>query len=80
VTLDLPLAGQRHKVLRNGLSVPPRPTIANLIDMAMKPKWCLKMLRTRRRFFGNLVGHVEGVDDMTSLFAWVEQQFDPCVT
>ena len=80
VTLDLPLAGQRHKVLRNGLSVPPRPTIANLIDMAMKPKWCLEMLRTRRRFFGNLVGHAEGVDDMTSLIAWIEQQFDPCAT
>jgi hypothetical protein len=53
--VDLPLAGQRHKVLRNGLSVPPRLTIANLINMAMKPKWCLEMLRARRRIFGNLV-------------------------
>ena len=77
VTLDLPLAGQRHKVLRNGLSVPPRLTIANLINMVMKPKWCLEMLRTRRRIFGNLVGHVDGVSDMTSLLAWTEQQFDP---
>jgi L-lactate dehydrogenase (cytochrome) len=77
VTLDLPLAGQRHKVLRNGLSVPPRLTIANLIDMAMKPKWCLEMLRTRRRIFGNLVGYVDGVSDMTSLLAWIDQQFDP---
>jgi L-lactate dehydrogenase (cytochrome) len=77
VTLDLPLAGQRHKVLRNGLSVPPRPTIANLINMVMKPKWCLEMLRTRRGIFGNLVGYVDGVSDMTSLLAWTEQQFDP---
>jgi L-lactate dehydrogenase (cytochrome) len=77
VTLDLPLAGQRHKVLRNGLSVPPRLTIANLINMVMKPKWCLEMLRARRRIFGNLVGHVNGVSDMTSLVAWTEQQFDP---
>jgi L-lactate dehydrogenase (cytochrome) len=77
VTLDLPLAGQRHKVLRNGLSVPPRPTIANLINMVMKPKWCLEMLRTRRRIFDNLVGYVDGVSDMTSLLAWTEQQFDP---
>jgi L-lactate dehydrogenase (cytochrome) len=76
VTLDLPLASQRHKVLR-GLAVPPRLTIANLIDMAMKPKWCLEMLRTRRRSFANLVGHVDGVDDMTSLLAWIDQQFDP---
>jgi L-lactate dehydrogenase (cytochrome) len=80
VALDLPLAGQRHKVLRNGLSVPPRPTIANLVNMALKPKWCLKMLRTRRRMFGNLVGHIDGVDDVTSLFAWIEQQFDPRFT
>ena len=77
VTLDLPLAGQRHKILRHGLSVPPRLTATNLIDMAMKPRWCLNMLRTRRRSFGNLAGHVEGVDDMTSLLAWIEQQFDP---
>jgi len=80
VTLDLPLAGQRHKVLRNGLSVPPRLTIANLINMVMKPTWCLNMLHTRRRTFGNLIGHAEGVDDMTSLFAWTEQQFDPRFT
>jgi L-lactate dehydrogenase (cytochrome) len=80
VTLDLPLACQRHKDLRNGLSVPPRLTIANLTDIAMKPKWCLKMLRTRRRSFGNLVGHAGGVDDVTSLLAWIEQQFDPQFT
>src|ERR1700720_4604115 len=45
--------------------------------MATKPKWCLEMLRTRRRSFGNLVGHVDGVSDMTSLLAWIDQQFDP---
>ncbi|HUI22553.1 MAG TPA: alpha-hydroxy acid oxidase [Methylocella sp.] len=77
VTLDLPLAAQRHKGLRRGLSAPPKLMIGNLIDMAMKPKWCLEMLRTRRRNFGNLAGHVNGIDDMTSLLAWIEQQFDP---
>ena len=77
VTLDLPLAAQRHKGLRRGLSAPPKLMIGNLIDMAMKPKWCLEMLRTRRRTFGNLAGHVNGIDDMTSLLAWIEQQFDP---
>src|ERR1700736_6192790 len=59
-TIGAPLASQRHKVLRNGLAVPLRLTIANLIDMAVKPKWCLEMLRTRRRGFGTLRGHVEG--------------------
>ena len=80
VTLDFPLAGQRHKDLRNGLSVPPRLVIASLADMATKPRWCLDMLRTRHRRFGNLAGHTDGVDDVTSLLAWIEQQFDPRVT
>lgn len=80
VTLDLPLAGGRHKIFRNGLSVPPRLTVRNLIGMAVRPKWCLEMLRTRRRFFGNLIGHVDGVSDMTSLLSWIEDQFDPRVS
>jgi L-lactate dehydrogenase (cytochrome) len=80
VTLDLPLACTRPKDLRNGLAVPPKPGIATLIDMAKKPKWCLDMLRTPRRSFGNLAGHIDGVDDVTSLLAWIKQQFDPAVT
>jgi L-lactate dehydrogenase (cytochrome) len=77
VTLDLALSGQRHKDMRNGLSVPPRLTIGNLIDMARKPGWCLKMLRARRRTFGSLAGHLDGVSDVTSLAAWINEQFDP---
>lgn len=77
VTLDLQMLGQRHKDVRNGLSVPPRLTLANIAGLACKPRWCLGMLRTRRRSFGNLIGHVKGVGDMRSLAAWIEQQFDP---
>ena len=77
LTLDLQILGQRHKDLRNGLSAPPKPTLANLINLATKPRWCLAMLGTRRRHFGNIVGHVKGVDDMSSLSAWTAQQFDP---
>jgi L-lactate dehydrogenase (cytochrome) len=80
VTLDLPLAGLRLKDLSNGLAVPPTLGIANLIGMAKKPKWCFEMLQTRRRSFGNLAGHLDGTDDITSLLAWIEQQFDPTVT
>ncbi len=80
VTLDVQVIGQRHKDIRNGLSTPPKLTIANLIDMASKPRWSLGMLRTRRRTFGNVVGHVTGVDDMRSLAAWTDQQFDPRLT
>jgi L-lactate dehydrogenase (cytochrome) len=69
--------GQRHKDIKNGLSAPPKPTLANLINLATKPRWCLAMLGTRRRQFGNIVGHVKGVEDMSSLSAWTAQQFDP---
>ncbi|MCX8116126.1 MAG: alpha-hydroxy-acid oxidizing protein, partial [Burkholderiaceae bacterium] len=77
LTLDLQILGQRHKDLKNGLSVPPRPTLRNVLNMLTKPRWCLGMLGTRRRRFGNIVGHVSGVDDMSSLSAWTAQQFDP---
>ncbi len=77
LTLDLQILGQRHKDLKNGLAAPPKPTLANLLDLATKPRWCLGMLGTRRRQFGNIVGHVKGVEDMGSLSAWTTQQFDP---
>jgi L-lactate dehydrogenase (cytochrome) len=77
LTLDLQILGQRHKDLRNGLSAPPKPTLTNLINLATKPRWCLQMLGTRRRHFGNIVGHVKGVEDMSSLSSWTAQQFDP---
>ncbi|WP_342119445.1 alpha-hydroxy acid oxidase [Pseudoduganella sp. OTU4001] len=77
LTLDLQVLGQRHKDLRNGLSAPPRLTIANMLNMATKPRWCLGMLGTQRRSFGNIVGHAKSVSDMSSLSSWTSQQFDP---
>jgi L-lactate dehydrogenase (cytochrome)/glycolate oxidase len=77
LTLDLQVIGQRHKDLKNGLTAPPRPTLANLLNLATKPRWCLGMLGTRRHTFRNLVGHVKGVSDMRSLSAWTNEQFDP---
>ncbi len=76
VTVDLQVMGQRHKDIKNGLSTPPKPTLANLAGLALRPRWCLGMLGTRRRVFGNIVGHVQGVSDMSSLAAWTTQQFD----
>ncbi|TMH04000.1 MAG: alpha-hydroxy-acid oxidizing protein [Betaproteobacteria bacterium] len=77
LTLDLQILGQRHKDLKNGLSAPPKPTLANLINLCFKPRWCLGLLGTKRRQFGNIVGHVKGVDDMSSLGEWTANQFDP---
>ena len=77
ITLDLQILGQRHKDLKNGLSAPPKLTIANMINIATKPRWALGMLGTSRREFGNIVGHVKGVENMGSLSAWTAQQFDP---
>jgi isopentenyl diphosphate isomerase/L-lactate dehydrogenase-like FMN-dependent dehydrogenase len=77
LTLDLQVLGQRHKDLKNGLSAPPKPTIANILNLLTKPRWCLGMAGTKRRQFGNIVGHVDGVADMKSLSAWTADQFDP---
>jgi L-lactate dehydrogenase (cytochrome) len=77
LTLDLQILGQRHKDLKNGLSAPPKLTLPNLLNMISKPRWCLGMLGTKRRQFGNIVGHVKGVGDMGSLSEWTAKQFDP---
>ncbi len=77
LTLDLQILGQRHKDIHNGLSAPPKLTLANIVNMMTKPRWGLGMLGTKRHGFGNIVGHVTGVDDMGSLSAWTAQQFDP---
>jgi L-lactate dehydrogenase (cytochrome) len=79
VTLDLQIIGQRHKDLKNGLSAPPKLTLANLINIASKPRWALGMLGTKRRQFGNIVGHVKGVENMGSLSEWTAKQFDPAL-
>ena len=76
LTLDLQILGQRHKDVKNGLSTPPKPTLANLINLATKPRWCMAMLGTQRRQFGNIFGHVKGVENMGSLAEWTAGQFD----
>ncbi|MGR3572058.1 alpha-hydroxy acid oxidase, partial [Brevirhabdus sp.] len=77
LTLDLQILGQRHRDLKNGLSAPPKMTPATVANLATKWGWGLEMLRTRRRFFGNIVGHVKGVADPASLMEWTAEQFDP---
>ena len=76
-TLDLQILGQRHKDIKNQLSAPPRLTIKNVVNMMTKPRWCMGMLTTRRHQFGNIVGHADGVDDLSSLSSWSAEQLDP---
>ena len=77
ITVDLQILGQRHKDLKNGLTAPPKFTLPVLMDLATKWQWGLEMLGTKRRFFGNIVGHVEGVSDPSSLSTWTAEKFDP---
>jgi L-lactate dehydrogenase (cytochrome) len=77
LTLDLQILGQRHKDLKNGLSAPPKLTLRNIANMATKPRWAMGMLGTKRHNFGNIFGHVSGVDNMGSLSEWTAKQFDP---
>jgi L-lactate dehydrogenase (cytochrome) len=76
LTLDLQILGQRHKDVKNGLSSPPKLTLPNIINMMTKPAWCLGMLGTKNRQFGNIVGHAKGVGDIASLNEWANSQFD----
>jgi L-lactate dehydrogenase (cytochrome) len=76
ITVDLQLMGQRHKDLKNGLSAPPKLTPASVANMMTKVRWGMGMLSTKRRFFGNIVGHAKGVTDPSSLTTWTNQAFD----
>ncbi|WP_420586370.1 alpha-hydroxy acid oxidase [Ruegeria sp.] len=77
ITLDLQILGQRHKDLKNGLSAPPKLTAKTLANLMTKWSWGIEMMRAKRREFGNIVGHVEGISDASSLGAWTAEQFDP---
>jgi L-lactate dehydrogenase (cytochrome) len=77
LTVDLQVLGQRHCDIRNGMTVPPELRLANLIDIASKPGWALSILQGKRKTFGNLAGHVHGMENVTSLAQWTNSQFDP---
>ncbi|AZQ66524.1 alpha-hydroxy-acid oxidizing protein [Silicimonas algicola] len=77
ITVDLQIMGQRHKDLKNGLTAPPRFTLSSLADLSTKIPWGLEMMRTKRRFFGNIVGHASGVSNPASLSSWTAEAFDP---
>ncbi|QTN35027.1 alpha-hydroxy acid oxidase [Cognatishimia activa] len=76
ITVDLQMLGQRHKDLKNGLSAPPKPTLKNIVNLSTKWRWGLEMLGTKRRGFGNIIGHAKGVNDPSSLFEWTAKSFD----
>jgi L-lactate dehydrogenase (cytochrome) len=77
ITVDLQIMGQRHKDVKNGLSAPPKLTLKSMADLATKVPWGLEMMGTHRRFFGNIVGHADGVTDPSSLASWTAEAFDP---
>jgi L-lactate dehydrogenase (cytochrome) len=79
LTVDLQILAQRHRDVKNGLSVPPKMKLANILDIMTKPRWASRILSTKRRSFGNLVGHVKGLTDAGSLGAWTNEQFDPAL-
>jgi L-lactate dehydrogenase (cytochrome) len=80
VTVDLQVLGQRHRDIKNGLTVPPEIRIRNILDMATKPAWVVSVLKGKRRTFGNLAGHVRGMEDVNSLAQWTATQFDPALS
>jgi L-lactate dehydrogenase (cytochrome) len=77
LTLDLNMLGQRHADIKNGMTVPPEITLANVLDVATKPRWLLSILKGKRKTFGNLAGYVKGMEDVNTLAGWISKQFDP---
>jgi L-lactate dehydrogenase (cytochrome) len=77
LTVDLQVLGQRHKDIRNGMTVPPEIRLSNILDIATKPSWAWSILTGKRKTFGNLAGHVKGMDNVTKLSQWIQTQFDP---
>ena len=80
LTLDLQIQGQRHMDLKNGLTVPPRLTAANVIDVLCKPSWAFNVLKSKRKTFGNLEGQIKGADNLLTLSQWIAGQFDPTLS
>ena len=80
LTVDLQVLGQRHRDIRNGMTVPPQIRLKNIIDIASKPEWAWSILNGRRKTFGNLAGHVKGMDNVNSLATWIQDQFDPALS
>ena len=76
LTMDLQILAQRHQDIRNGLTAPPRPTLKHLIQLLKRPSWSLRMLKTKNRTFGNILGHAKGVSDLSSIISWTNGQFD----
>ncbi len=79
LTLDLQVLGQRHRDIKNGMTVPPELRITNIIDMATRPAWALSVLRGKRKTFGNIAGHIRGMENVNSLSRWISGQFDPAL-
>ena len=80
LTVDLQVLGQRHRDIKNGMTVPPEIRIKNIIDVASKPAWAWSILKGKSKTFGNLAGHVKGMDNVNSLAAWIGTQFDPALS
>jgi len=80
LTVDLQVLGQRHRDIKNGMTVPPEIRLANIIDIATKPAWAWSILKGKRKTFGNLAGHVKGMENANVLAAWVQNQFDQALS
>ncbi|MFP3748314.1 alpha-hydroxy-acid oxidizing protein, partial [Achromobacter sp. SIMBA_011] len=57
--------------------VPPEITLANILDVATKPTWAWSVFKGKRKNFGNIAGHIQGMDNVNTLAQWMSKQFDP---
>jgi L-lactate dehydrogenase (cytochrome) len=82
VTVDLPMRGQRHADLKNGLEVPPRLKLKNAIDMLRRPSWTTRVLMGKRKTFGNIEAYLrkksaeQNSGNVWAAGAWANENFD----
>ncbi|MGH7246491.1 MAG: alpha-hydroxy acid oxidase [Pseudomonadota bacterium] len=76
LTVDLQVLGQRHRDIKNGMTIPPELRIKNFIDIATKPAWALSIIRGKRKTFGNISGHLRDMETVNTLTQWISGQFD----
>jgi L-lactate dehydrogenase (cytochrome) len=81
-TVDLPVAGMRHRDVRNGmLSKSLKARLGKAWQISRRPSWIYGVaLRGRPHGFGNLVDRVPNPNSLEAFRAWLDEQFDTSVT
>ena len=74
ITVDLPITGRRERDIRNGFTMPLRPSVSTALDLMTRPAWLWDMMHTKARF-GNFEARPGA--GFSSVAQHVASLFDP---